>query len=140
MLGQHKSTVKFYLDTSIWLDIIEKRGYHGEIAKQLMEKIILGGHEIVYSDVILKELKDLGYAQDDLYTIISIIKRKTQRVHKNDDQIAEAKKRAKQRNIPYGDVLHAVIARDNEAQLISRDQDFLKLKDIAKVQRPEDII
>jgi len=30
----------FYFDTSIWIDIYEKRGYNGEVAKKLMEKVI----------------------------------------------------------------------------------------------------
>jgi len=34
---------------------------------------------------------------------------------------------------------HAILARNNAAQLISRDWDFAKLKGITKVKLPEDI-
>ena len=42
------------------------------------------------------------------------------------------------RKAPKGDVLHALIARDNEAILITQDKHFRKLKDIVLVKKPED--
>ena len=62
------------------------------------------------------------------------------RVHIYKEQIDEASKLAKQRNVPKADALHAILARDNNAQLISRDWDFEKLKDISRVKLPEDFI
>ena len=47
---------------------------------------------------------------------------------------------AKQRNIPRKDVLHAIIARDNDLQLIATDHHFDKLKDITKTKKPVDFI
>ena len=132
--------MKFYLDTSIWLDLTEKRGCHGEIAKQLIGKIILENHTIICSDYVIIELSRLGYSQNDIYAAFSIVRNNTKRVHMNNNQVTEAKKIAKNRNVPYGDALHAVISRDNEAQFITRDEDFLKLKDITKAQRPEDLL
>ena len=31
----------FYFNTSIWIDIYDKRGHNGEVAKKLIEKIII---------------------------------------------------------------------------------------------------
>lgn len=47
---------------------------------------------------------------------------------------------ANQRDVPLRDALHAVIARDNGAQLVSRDWDFEQLKDITKTKKPEDLL
>ena len=52
----------FYFDTSIWIDIYEKRGYNGEVAKKLMEKVIKEDSVIVYSDLVVKEFKRIGYS------------------------------------------------------------------------------
>lgn len=35
---------------------------------------------------------------------------------------------------------HAILARDHEAQLVSRDRDFDRIKDIAEAKLPEDLI
>ena len=62
------------------------------------------------------------------------------KVHIYLEQIDAACKLMQQRSIPKGDALHAILARDNNALLISRDKDFQKLKDIVKVYAPEEVI
>jgi len=52
----------------------------------------------------------------------------------------EAKELAKKMRIPVGDALHAIIARNNNAVLVSQDHHFKRLKDIISVKRPEEII
>ncbi len=43
--------------------------------------------------------------------------------------------------VPFGDAMHAILSRDHEAQLISRDEkDFNKLKDVTIMKKPEDLI
>ena len=44
------------------------------------------------------------------------------------------------RKIPWGDALHALIARDNGAVLIATDKHFQKMEDITKPIRPQEII
>lgn len=56
------------------------------------------------------------------------------------NQIQEAKDLAKDRSVPLRDVLHAIIARDQGAQFVSRDWDFEQLKDIVRAKKPEDLI
>lgn len=132
---------KFYFDTSIWLDYYEKRGKNGEIALKLINKIIEENHVILYSTSIIKELKALGYFLNEINEILSIAKPKNIRlVHVSKVQIEEAEKFASQRNIPRRDAFHAVLARDNEARLITRDYHFQKLKDITIPRLPEDFI
>jgi len=131
----------FYFDTSIWLDTYEKRGYNGEVAMKLFKKIIQKDDIIVYSDLIIAELKRLGYTQNEINAILAIAKPDNlRRVHIDKEQIDEARKVAKQKNVPESDALHAILCRDNNAQLISRDWDYEKLKHITKAKLPEDFI
>src|SRR3989344_3064749 len=96
----------FYLDTSIWLDFHEKRGENGEIALKLILKIIEEGLKVAYSDLHIKEFKKLDYTQSEIDSIFSIAKPKNFRhVHIYREQKEEAKKLARKRNVPEGDVL-----------------------------------
>lgn len=132
---------KFYLDTSIWLDLYEKRGENGESAFKLIKKIIEEGKIIGYSNLNIEELKNLGYAESEIGNIFDIVKPANMRklyIHK--DQILEASKISRMKNIPRKDVLQAILSRDNDFQLISRDKHFERLKDITIVKLPEDFI
>ena len=62
------------------------------------------------------------------------------RVQVTKEQFEEARRLSKQRDVPLGDAIHAVLARDHDAQLVSRDWDFEKLKDITNVQKPENLM
>ncbi len=134
-------TENFYFDTSIWIDIYDKRGYNGEVAKKLMEKIILQDLFAIYSDIILAEFKKLGFLEYEINQMLSIAKPDhIKRIHSTKGQLEEAIRLAKQRDVPMRDALHAIIARDQMAVLISRDWHFEKLKDITKAKKPEDLL
>lgn len=131
----------FYLDTSIWLDFHEKRGENGELALKLILKIINEDFKVAYSDLHIKEFKNLGYTQDQITSILKIAKpNNIERIHIHKEQLKEARKLAKQRNVPNKDMLHAILARDNDLQLVSRDHHFEKLRDVADAKLPEDFI
>ena len=72
--------------------------------------------------------------------IVNATNHKMEKVDVSDKQREEAKKIAEEREVPKGDVIHAILARDNNAILISRDKHFQLLKDICEVMKPEDII
>ena len=55
-------------------------------------------------------------------------------------QREESKNIAKERNVPAGDSLHVIIARDNDLILVTRDRHFRKLEDISKHYKPEELI
>ena len=134
-------TEEFYYDTSIWLDFHEKRGNNGESAFKLILKIINEDLKIAYSDLNVKEFKNLGYSQEEISSILSIVKpNNIRRVHIYREQKEEAKKIAKQRNVPEGDALQAILCRDYHIQLISRDPHFEQLIGITSAKRPEDFI
>ena len=87
----------------------------------------------------IKEFKYLSYTHNEIGTILKIVKpNNIKQVHIYRDQKEEAKKLAIQRNVPKKDALHAISARDNDLQLISRDKHFEKLKDITRAKLPKD--
>jgi predicted nucleic acid-binding protein len=55
-------------------------------------------------------------------------------------QVEEARKISRERGIPKGDALHAILGRDNNAVVVTRDNHFELLKDIVKSNKPEEII
>lgn len=129
---------EFYFDTSIWLDIHEKRD-NSDVAKKLMERIIKEDYKVAYSDLTISELKQLNYSQQEINIILKVAKpNNIKRVHFSKEQIKEGTKLAKKRNIPKKDAIHAVICRDNNLQLISRDEHFAKLKDVTTAKKPEE--
>lgn len=132
---------EFYFDTSIWLDFHEKRGKNGEMALRLIIKTINEGLKIAYSDLNIKEFRHLGYTNGEINSIFGIAKPKNiKHVHIYREKIEEARKLARQMDVPRKDVLHAILARDNNLQLISRDGHFEKLKNISIAKKPEDFI
>lgn len=132
---------KYYFDTSIWIDIYDQRGYNGEVAKQLMEKIILDDGVVLYSDIVVAELKKLGYSDYEINAILSVAKPDhLLPIHSTKNQFEEGKRVVSQRDVPFRDVLHALLARDHEAQLISRDVHFERLKEIIQVKKPENLL
>lgn len=58
----------------------------------------------------------------------------------SESQAKEAAILCKQRKVAFGDALHAILARDNNAIMVTRDKHFLGLADIAEVKKPEDLI
>lgn len=134
-------TEKYYFDTSIWMDHYLERGDNGKFALRLILKIIAEDSIIIFSNFVEKELKSIGISKTEIHAFLQIVKPEHIKiVHVTKEQFEEARKIAKQRSVPLGDVIHAVVARDHQAQLVSRDWDFEKLKDITKSKKPEDLI
>lgn len=135
------SEQRYYFDTSIWIDIYEKRGYHGEVAKKLLEKIILEDNLVIFSNYVEKELEDVGISETEIQNFLHVLKPDNiKKVQLTKEQGNEARRLVRQRHIPFGDAVHAVISRDTETQLVSRDWDFEKLRDITRSKKPEELI
>ncbi len=129
----------YYYDTSIWIDIYDERGYNGEVAKKHFEKVIRENSYIIYSETNIAEWKKLGFSDYEINQMLRIAKpNHLKLIHPLKEQIQEAIRLAKQRNIPKADALQAILARDYGAQMISRDLDFERLKDITITKKPEE--
>ncbi len=136
---------KFYLDTAIWRDYFEDRkdGLRplGEFAFQFLRECKRGGNELLVSDTVIFEL-EAGVSKEQVKEIFSRFKKIIRKITANDEQVSEARKEWNKRNrvLPFKDVLHAIIARDNNAVLVTRDNHFFDLlTSIVEVRRPKEI-
>lgn|SRR3989338_6024302 len=135
---------KYYIDTSIWIDLYEDRkGYNGELlgnyALKLLTLIKANKSALFISDMHIRELEGY-YSLAEINGMMKPFENIIQKIITTEEQRIEARKIAKERNIPPGDVLHAIIARDNNLILITRDNDFRQLSDISEDYKPEHII
>ena len=130
---------KYYLDTSIWLDYYEKRGRNGELALALINKLIDKKELIIYSDMILMELKKLKYSEFEINEIFRVVKPILIRVHISREQKEETKRMKNYIDIPLKDIMHGILARDNEAIIVYTDKHFEKLKYLVEMKKPEEL-
>jgi len=136
---------KYYLDSSIWRDYYENRSDKfkplGEWALMLIHKIIKEKSYILYSDFILKELS-IKYSQEEIKNIFDIVNKKQLllRVKILKIQVKQAATISKKRKVPFGDVLHTILASNNNAIMVTRDKHFLELIDLTNIKKPEELI
>ncbi len=136
---------RFYLDTAIWRDYFEDRSDGirplGEFAFQFLKKCTETGAEILVSDTVLFEL-EARLSKERVREVFSSFRSVIRKVTANAGQVSEARKEWQNRNkaLPFKDVLHAIIARDNNAVLVARDNHFFDmLISIVEVEKPEGI-
>ena len=135
---------KYYIDTSIWMDIYEDRnGFNqeplGDFALKLFNLINTRKKTLIISDLLIAELQ-MNYSVEEINGMIKPFEHVIEKIISSEDQKDEAQKIGQERNLPPGDVLHAIIARDNNAILVTRDKHFRDLRDISEHKKPEDII
>ena len=135
---------KYYLDSAIWLDHFEDRNVpnlpKGDWAHNVLNKITREDAKIIYSDLNLIEIGTVGYSKNEIENLFRPLKPLLIFVYATDKQIGKAKDLAAKRNIPRGDALNAIIARDNKAILVTLDKHFQKLLDIIKPVSPKEFI
>ena len=135
---------KYYFDTSIWLDFLENRDEpnmpKSEWARKLVNKISEENGRVILSDNNVLELEDIGYSKHEIEDLLSSLKQFINYIESTEKQIGKAKDLSQKRNIPKRDALHAIIARDSKAVLVTFDNHFKKLIDISKPHNPRDLI
>jgi predicted nucleic acid-binding protein len=122
--------MKYYIDTCIWIDYIE-----GRTNTNIFVDCIQNSNTIILSNILLKELsRYLDYEQVNM--LLSLLKASNiiEEIIITKDEELEALKISTQRNIPFGDALHAILARNTNATLLTRDKHFLLLRDICKIK------
>lgn len=134
----------FYFDTSIWLDFLEDRDEpnmpKSTWIRKLVEKIEKIGDKILFSDVVLFELEDQGYSRYEIEQIIEDFGDIIINTEATDEQVRRSKDLARKRDIPSGDALHSLIARDNIAVMVTFDRHFDKLRDITLSFNPKNLL
>ncbi|MBW3019233.1 hypothetical protein KY329_03550 [Candidatus Woesearchaeota archaeon] len=134
----------YLIDTSIWIDLYENRvGFNneplGDYAFRLFCLIKSTGCKIVITDSIIREL-EVNYPIPAIRGMMKPFEIVIDNIISSRRQINEAKIIAETRNVPKGDALLAIIARDNNLLMVSRDKHFYQLADICEFHTPEDLI
>ena len=120
--------IKYYLDTSIWMDVYEDRkGFNdeplGKCALKLLSLIRVNKNKLIITDRLIRELERY-YSLERINGMIKPFENLIEKIISTKKQHNEAKKIAKERNVPAADVLHSVIARDYCLVLVTRDKHF----------------
>src|SRR3989344_7803123 len=127
--------MKFYIDTCIWRDYFENRSDNfrplGEWALSLLKGIIKREEIIFFSEITVNELR-IKYTDIQIRGIFNIVQQYNllQEVKIGDVQIREMNRISSNSGIPRIDCLHAILARDNGAVLVTRDKHFAELQRI----------
>lgn len=139
-------TETYYFDTCIWRDFYENRfGKKGKplgrYASKLFMHVMKNKDILLFSELIVRELKT-DFNEEEVNDMLNVlfISKILKRVDADEEDYKEAKKIGVERNLPTGDVLHAIVARNNKAILLSQDEHIQKLKDVVEVKKPEEII
>ena len=138
-------TKKYYIDTNIFRDYYENRvdKYKplGFFANKLLQNIIKEGDKVIISDITEAEL-EVPYSEEEIRNILAPLNEEQliENVKISEKQVKEAIELAKEKNVPFADAAHAILARDNNAILVTRDRDFNRLLHIKEYKKPEDLI
>lgn len=136
---------RFYFDSAIWRDYYENRSDKfrplGEWALKLLNNVIENKDHILYSDLVIEELK-VKYKEEEISNILEIIVKRNLlfKVNISGQQAKEAARLCRERKVAFGDALHAILARDNNAVMVTRDKHFLELTDISEIKKPEELV
>ena len=134
---------KYYLDTCIWRDYFENRSDRfrplGDWAFKLIKKIIEENNFIMISDLVEEELS-IDYGNKEIENIFSIIPKELLiRISVSNLQFKEAINISRELKTPLKDTLHAILAKNNNAILITRDKHFNEI-DFVETYKPEELI
>ncbi|MBN1377579.1 PIN domain-containing protein [Candidatus Woesearchaeota archaeon] len=136
---------KYYIDTCIWRDLHENREDKfrplGEWAFEFFRKIRKNKDVVLYSRLVTKELLK-EFNKKTINEIFSIVKEEglLEEVKINEKQSKEALKLKNKLIVPFEDALHAVLAKENKAVLVTRDKHFIQFQNILEIKKPEELI
>ncbi len=134
--------MRFYIDTCIWIDFFEDRNgknKRGLNAREFLVNILFSKCVIVSSSAVFDELLK-RYTKKELQEKMKKIEHRIKLIKTNQKQENEAKMISRIRKLSFQDTFHAIIARDNNCVLITRDKDFSHLADFIEYYKPEEII
>jgi len=136
----------YYFDSCIWRDHYENRfGPNGrplgKYATELFSKIMKNKDTLLISKLVYNELT-IAFSKKEIDEMMTLLTKigALQRINISEEQQIEAKKISIERNVSRNDALHAILARDNNAILVSQNEkDFKLLKDIKEFIKPDNI-
>jgi predicted nucleic acid-binding protein len=126
---------RYYLDTCIWIDYLENREDRfrplGEWALRLIKQIVQDEDVIVYSELVIKEIKEMMTIVPHIFL---------EKIISTNSHWKEANKLAKKLNTPIADKIHVVIAKEINAIIVTRDKHFYEFQTIGNIKRAEDLL
>ncbi len=137
--------MKYYLDTCIWRDLHENRVDRfrplGEWALRLINNIIENKDKVLYSELTVIELK-IKFNESEIEEILRIAKDegRLEKVNISSIQQKEARVIGRKIRLPWEDALHAILARDNQAMMITRDKHFAEFQGMIEIKKPEELL
>src|SRR3989338_3607915 len=130
----------FYLDTCIWKDHFENRCGQGgrplgDFATQLIQKIIKTKDKIIYSDLTIDELL-FHHDPEEITEMLAVLNHTgiLRKVEISTQDRSMASKLSQTTGIHETDAIHAVLAKEHQAILISQDRHFQLVKDFIQVK------
>jgi predicted nucleic acid-binding protein len=130
------------VDTNIYLDYLFKRR-NWKFAKKFFIDTISCKHKILLPKTIVDELDSQNATNDiELQILLNLRKKKKVFFIANEKTIvSNAKKLSIQRQLPFVDCLIALIAKEKQCIILSRDKHiYLNLADLADCFKPEDLV
>jgi predicted nucleic acid-binding protein len=136
--------MKFYIDTCIWRDYYENRFSDkpiGRYALRFFNKIIKEKHSIIFTNLIINELKIAMQTEEienlfKFFYALGILFF----VQIEGEIYYEAKQIATTFKIPLSDAIRALVAKKNDAIIITRDKHFNIMINLVECKTPEDFI
>jgi len=134
---------RVYIDTAIWRDYFEDRKDTkqelGKITDKLLKKLLKESFVIVVSNIVRRELLH-KYTLEELESLFLPFKQNFVEVESTVDEYYDAHRMSMKYDVPFGDALHAVLARNHDALILTRDSDFKRLRGVCPFQKPEDFV
>ncbi len=137
--------MKYYIDSAIWRDLHENRTDRfrplGEWAFELFRQIRERKEIVLYSELVVDELS-IEYSKTMILTLFSTLSEENllQKTDITEIEIREAVKLKRKYSVPFGDALHAILAKHNGAIMVTRDHHFEQFQELVDVNKPEDLI
>lgn len=121
---------KYYLDTDIWIDCLQGKS-------SIIDDLLMKNSIIIYSDILEEELL-MKFLREELAYKLSLIPcEHIIKVKMDEIQFMTAEKIAKRANLSISDVIHAIIAKDNQAIFLTNSAYLIEGLGIVELKRPK---
>lgn len=135
------------VDSNIFLDFYLDRRDNllslGEFAFQFVKRAVECEFVFIVCDLILEELENaLKIKVEQIMKLVFlelVKKRKLLIVDYSDELALEAKAISRERQLPLNDCVFALIAKENNVFVVSRDKHFKELEDTVESFKPEEL-
>jgi predicted nucleic acid-binding protein len=130
--------MNYYVDTCIWRDYFEDRGDNlkpiGDFAFYFFKKTLENKDTLLFSSLVITELATYNF---DFIKLSSFFGEIIKEVKISEKTNCTARAFSKLEKIPMGDAVHYILAKENNAILVSRDKHLLFF---SNVKTPEELI